>query len=108
MTLLGMICDFLSRISFVDKAGEEESNEDRFSKNVIPCSTTRAQNYIISMLSVLEKPYLHSFIHVLDWVCGHVHELRVYIDGGGKAFRPLISPFYPKDAIKRHNFDPVC
>jgi hypothetical protein len=42
----GMICDFLSRISFVDSTDDGETNEERFSRKLMPCSTTKAQNYI--------------------------------------------------------------
>lgn len=77
ITLFGKICDFLSNMSFVDTCEFEESNEERFSRKVIACSTTSVQNCDISFIHItLLDWYLYGFIHTFSGMSsGHVEVL---------------------------------
>jgi len=53
--LFGRICDFCSKISFVENGEDDEgkSSVARLSRKAVPCSTTNTQNWIVNILGRL-------------------------------------------------------
>lgn len=83
ITLLGKICDFRSKISFVDSDDPGESKVARLPRSLIACSTTRAQNCDISMMpvtwSVWNATSIVSSMEAMDgvgWVVVMIRDLR--------------------------------